>query len=198
MPGYDDRVTGRADAFVRDRAGGAYYRACWEGAIQSGADLVIVTSFNEWLEGTQIEPGVGHGDLYLNLTAEMAAAYRQGASETPDAALLADAPEPTEAEEPPPTALPPTETPTPLPTPSPSPSPSPTATPTLTPTPSPTSTPAYPTPDRTTPRPTSTPTLVERAAAWPGGGWALGTILALLAIGAVAQALRLRREVIRE
>ena len=45
MPGYDDRVTGRPDAFVRYRAGGAYYRRCWDGAIRSGADLVIVTSF---------------------------------------------------------------------------------------------------------------------------------------------------------
>jgi len=201
MPGYDDLNTGRASAFVRPRAGGEYYRQCWNGAISSHADWVVITSFNEWREGTQIEPSVGYGDLYLNLTAEMAAAYRQGTSETPDVAPpaavpLAGTPEPTE--EPPPTGLPPTETPTPLPTPtsSPSPSPTPAATATLTQTPPPTSTPARPTPEPATPRPTPTPTLVERAAAWPGGGWALGTIVALLAIGAVAQALRLRREVV--
>ena len=81
MPGYNDRATGRADAFVRDRAGGAYYRECWEGAIQSGADLVIATSFNEWLEGTQIEPSVSYGDFYLNLTRELGGRYR--ASEPP-------------------------------------------------------------------------------------------------------------------
>ncbi|HIQ02622.1 MAG TPA: hypothetical protein EYH30_10990, partial [Anaerolineales bacterium] len=78
MPGYDDRVTGRPDAFVRDRAGGAYYRRCWEGAIQSGADWVVITSFNEWMEGSQIEPSEGYGELYLDLTRELGDRYRAG------------------------------------------------------------------------------------------------------------------------
>lgn len=76
MPGYNDLVTGRSDAFVRDRAEGAYYRACWAGAVQSEADWVVITSFNEWLEGTHIEPSVNYGDVYLNLTTELAAGYR--------------------------------------------------------------------------------------------------------------------------
>ncbi|MGD1995678.1 MAG: glycoside hydrolase family 99-like domain-containing protein [Anaerolineae bacterium] len=76
MPGYDDRVTGRADAFVQDRSDGAYYRRCWDGAIQSGADWVIITSFNEWMEGTQIEPSVTYGTFYLDLTREMGDLYR--------------------------------------------------------------------------------------------------------------------------
>jgi hypothetical protein len=76
MPGYNDLVTGRSDAFVRDRAGGAYYRDCWEGAIQSDADWVVITSFNEWLEGSQIEPSQAYGDQYLDLTQELGAVYR--------------------------------------------------------------------------------------------------------------------------
>lgn len=76
MPGYDDFVTGRPDAFARPREGGAYYRACWQGATQSNADWVVITSFNEWLEGTHIEPSVLYGDSYIGLTAELAAAYR--------------------------------------------------------------------------------------------------------------------------
>jgi MYXO-CTERM domain-containing protein len=79
MPGYDDLVTGRSDAFVRPRADGAYYRACWQGAIQSNADWVVITSFNEWLEGTHIEPSTLYGNSYIGLTAELAAAYRAGA-----------------------------------------------------------------------------------------------------------------------
>lgn len=76
MPGYDDLVTARPDAFVRPREGGAYYRACWQGAAQSDADWVVITSFNEWLEGTHIEPSTQYGDFYVGLTAELAAAYR--------------------------------------------------------------------------------------------------------------------------
>lgn len=143
-----------------------------------------------------IETAVGYGDFYLNLTAELAAQYRQGASEVPDTAPqaavpLADTPEPTE--EPPPTAPPATDTPsvtdTPTSTPTASSSPTPTATST------PTSTPTHPAPDTPTPLPTST--LVGRAAARPGGRWGLGAAVALLAAGVVAQALRLRREVVR-
>ncbi len=79
MPGYNDLVTGRADAFVRERAAGAYYRACWDGAMSSNADWVVVTSFNEWLEGTHIEPSVNYGDFYVNLTADLATKYRAAA-----------------------------------------------------------------------------------------------------------------------
>ncbi len=54
-PGYDARrATG--DTRVRPRRHGATYDAMWRGAIRSRADLVTVTSYNEWHEGTQIEP----------------------------------------------------------------------------------------------------------------------------------------------
>ncbi|MBN2005956.1 MAG: glycoside hydrolase family 99-like domain-containing protein [Anaerolineae bacterium] len=78
MPGYNDFVTGRANAFERPRADGAFYRACWAGALQSNANWVVITSFNEWLEGTHIEPSTAYGDTYLRLTAEQVAQYRQG------------------------------------------------------------------------------------------------------------------------
>ena len=178
---------------------------------RGGADeermSIWVSHSNEWLEGTQIETSAGYGDFYLNLTAELAAAYRQGApaalGEAPTApATPTDTPVPTE--EPQPTAPPPTDTPTPPPTdtltptstrtPIPSPSPSPTATDVPTHTPSPTSAPP-PTPAPTL-SPTPTPTLADRAATWPWGGWALGVAVALLALGAVVQALRLRRDVV--
>ncbi|MCP9484804.1 MAG: hypothetical protein MSC30_03000 [Gaiellaceae bacterium MAG52_C11] len=54
-PGYDARrATG--DTRLRPRRNGATYDAMWRGAIRAGADLVTVTSYNEWHEGTQIEP----------------------------------------------------------------------------------------------------------------------------------------------
>jgi glycoprotein endo-alpha-1,2-mannosidase len=54
-PGYDARrATG--DARLRPRRNGATYDAMWRGAIAARPDIVTVTSYNEWHEGTQIEP----------------------------------------------------------------------------------------------------------------------------------------------
>ncbi len=77
MPGYDDRlIPGRSDAFAVDRADGGYYRATFRGAIQSEPTWVMITSWNEWLEGTQIEPARGYGTRYLEITREMARAFK--------------------------------------------------------------------------------------------------------------------------
>ncbi|MCC6178764.1 MAG: glycoside hydrolase family 99-like domain-containing protein [Chloroflexi bacterium] len=77
MPGYDDtHIAGRGRTFAVDRAGGAYYRRTFEGAIASGADHITITSFNEWLEGHQIEPSTSYGTLYLDLTRELVGEFK--------------------------------------------------------------------------------------------------------------------------
>lgn len=54
-PGYEAvRATG--DPRVKPRRGGLTYDAMWTAALRTGADLVTITSYNEWGEGTQIEP----------------------------------------------------------------------------------------------------------------------------------------------
>jgi len=179
MPGYNDLKTGRADAFVREREDGQFYRDTWQAAMESGADWVVITSWNEWVEGSQIEPSVSYGNLYLDLTAELAAQFKAQAEAfalaTPTPTWL---PSPTvavtitptatrtptltatstptvrlsahdEARTPSPTA---TAKPTTKPTPTATATASPTATPTTTPTPNPTSTP--------TPDPLVTPLMV--------------------------------------
>jgi hypothetical protein len=54
-PGYDARLA-TSDDVVRPRLQGATYDRMWKGAIRARPDLVTVTSYNEWQEGTQIEP----------------------------------------------------------------------------------------------------------------------------------------------
>jgi len=79
MPGLDDtHIAGRPGAYVHPRQDGLYYRYTWEAAMASNPDMIIITSYNEWREGTMIEPSVTYGDLYLNLTRELSDAYRQG------------------------------------------------------------------------------------------------------------------------
>lgn len=64
-PGYDaHRATG--DPRVKSRADGATYDRMWRGAIRAGADLVTITSYNEWHEGTQIEPARNVGAPYAS------------------------------------------------------------------------------------------------------------------------------------
>ncbi len=58
-PGYvDTRIRPWNDRNTRAREDGAYYDRMFESALKSGAPLVSITSFNEWHEGTQIEPAV--------------------------------------------------------------------------------------------------------------------------------------------
>jgi glycoprotein endo-alpha-1,2-mannosidase len=54
-PGYDARLA-TSDEVLRERLGGATYDRMWKTALRSSADIVTVTSYNEWQEGTQIEP----------------------------------------------------------------------------------------------------------------------------------------------
>jgi hypothetical protein len=103
-PGYDARrATG--DPQVKLRRHGLTYDTMWRDAIAADADEVTITSFNEWQEGTQIEPAAPparHGDYayasydgawglegeaaeaaYLDRTRYWAALFRAGAVPQP-------------------------------------------------------------------------------------------------------------------
>jgi hypothetical protein len=54
-PGYDARLA-TGDPVVRSRREGATYDRMWRSALRARADVVTITSYNEWQEGTQIEP----------------------------------------------------------------------------------------------------------------------------------------------
>lgn len=82
-PGYlDTRVRPWNSRSSRARLAGRYYTSAWEAAMAAGPDTVAVTSFNEWHEGTQVEPaaartcgdyryedyGEGGEGMYLDIT----------------------------------------------------------------------------------------------------------------------------------
>ena len=76
MPGYDDIKI--RNGHRRDRENGNYYRGTWQTALDRNAAGVILTSFNEFFEGSHIEPSEQYGDLYLRLTQELSAQYHAG------------------------------------------------------------------------------------------------------------------------
>jgi hypothetical protein len=60
-PGYlATAATG--DPRVKPRLGGRTYDSMWRAALGAHADLVTITSYNEWNEGTQIEPAADRAD----------------------------------------------------------------------------------------------------------------------------------------
>jgi len=92
-PGYDDTLIRPWNAHnVRIRGEGRYYDAMWEAAVHLQPHSVSITSYNEWGEGTQIEPAVPYTspqgrryqdyspnspEAYLEKTAAWATTFRK-------------------------------------------------------------------------------------------------------------------------
>lgn len=75
IPGYDDTKI-RKPGLRAERHGGQTYQVLWEEAIKSDPDWVLITSWNEWHEGSEIEPSWEDGDKYLQLTKPSAERFR--------------------------------------------------------------------------------------------------------------------------
>ncbi|KRX20390.1 Glycoprotein endo-alpha-1,2-mannosidase [Trichinella nelsoni] len=69
-PGYvDERIRPWNGENTRSRCNGSYYEKMWKAAVDCKPTFVSITSFNEWHEGTQIEPAVPYKNEnyeYLN------------------------------------------------------------------------------------------------------------------------------------
>ncbi len=74
QPGYDDSRI-RSGNPLRPRNNGQYYQNSFDGAIDANPDWIIIVTYNEWLEGSQIEPGQGYNNAYLDLTRTETAKY---------------------------------------------------------------------------------------------------------------------------
>ena len=68
IPGYDDRKI-RKPGLAVGRYDTELYRVQWEEAIKADPHWILITSFNEWHEGSEIEPSLEYGQKYLDVTA---------------------------------------------------------------------------------------------------------------------------------
>ena len=79
IPGYDD-TKNRTPGLAVPRQDGAIYDIAWEAAIGRDIDWVLITSFNEWHEGSEIEPSKEFGDQYLKATARWTKQFKDPAA----------------------------------------------------------------------------------------------------------------------
>lgn len=86
-PGYNDTLIRPWNAHnTKARNGGQYYRNMFHDAIEAQADLISITSYNEWGEGTQIEPAVPHATTHSFSNSGSATSSTAGtAASTPQA-----------------------------------------------------------------------------------------------------------------
>jgi glycoprotein endo-alpha-1,2-mannosidase len=77
LPGYQEAAP-KSGSPEADRNDGETYHRYWAIARASKPHWILITSFNEWHEGSEIEPSVEFGELYLELTAQEAALWRAG------------------------------------------------------------------------------------------------------------------------
>lgn len=71
IPGFDNTKSSAAKVKA-ERYDGKTYRTMWEEAVKTKPDWVLISSWNEWPEGSEIEPSLELGDQYLKITAEYA------------------------------------------------------------------------------------------------------------------------------
>ena len=106
MPGFDNSLIPGIDWTKRGRDNGSYLRKSFRGAAATNPDLLIVTSFNEWREGSNIEASKEWGDFYLNQLADLSADYKGRARGSFPAMPPWPAPPATATPPPPPTETP--------------------------------------------------------------------------------------------
>jgi hypothetical protein len=85
MPGWNDLNSAQghctdlrvsSEPFGRERAGGDYYAQTWEAVLPTQPDFIMLHSFNEWVEGSYIEPSAQFGELYVQLTAQWVGRFK--------------------------------------------------------------------------------------------------------------------------
>lgn len=82
MPGFDDRRVNPQGTF-HDRANGLYFQTAWQAITQHSPQAVFLESFNNFYNGTYIEPSEIYGYAYLGLTQELIGNFQANRPATP-------------------------------------------------------------------------------------------------------------------
>lgn len=88
-PGFNDTpVWGWGDGpRIAPRYNGDRFKTCWEMSITNKVDMVQLVTWNDWNEGSQIEPADTYGYQYLELNKKYSAQYKGIQDTVPNSAL---------------------------------------------------------------------------------------------------------------
>jgi hypothetical protein len=80
-PGWDETNIAAAEnrpnpTSPKDRANGAFLRGSWNGAVGTGAKVIMIVSWNEFMENSHIEPSVVYGSQALDVLRPLIAAWK--------------------------------------------------------------------------------------------------------------------------
>jgi hypothetical protein len=75
VPSFDARSWGRMDPLV-ERLNGETYRNYWNVSHNLEPHSILITSWNEWHEGTEMEPSKEYGFSYIQMTKEYIEEYK--------------------------------------------------------------------------------------------------------------------------
>jgi hypothetical protein len=77
-PGYDHSAVPGRTPLVVDRRGGAFYEEQWLRLLRRPANFVMVETWNEWHEGTDIAESKEYGRRYVELTRKYSDLFKRG------------------------------------------------------------------------------------------------------------------------
>ena len=77
IPGFDNARVHEEGRLVTSRKDGRLYQEQWEAVLACEPDWVMINSFNEWHEGSEIEPSLEQGDAYLRESKEWIGRFKK-------------------------------------------------------------------------------------------------------------------------
>jgi hypothetical protein len=77
-PGYDHSAVPGRERLIVDRRGGSFYEEQWLKFLRRPSNFVMVETWNEWHEGTDIAESKEYGRQYIELTRKYVDFFKQG------------------------------------------------------------------------------------------------------------------------